>query len=99
MQAASPQKAELVWQDGPSLVTDIKYNSGANGGTISFTVGKESIRQGNALIAIKDSQNTILWSWHIWVTDEDVFRTVRVTNHQNVSYELMPVQLGWCEKK
>lgn len=94
-----PAKAELVWQDGPSLVTDIKYNSGANGGTISFTVGKESIRQGNALIAIKDSQNTILWSWHIWVTDEDVFRTVRVTNHQNVSYELMPVQLGWCEKE
>ena len=92
-----PAKAELVWQDAPSLVTDIKYNSGTNGGTISFTVNKGSIRQGNALIAIKDNQNTILWSWHIWVTDEDVYHTIKVTNHQNVSHNLMPVHLGWCE--
>ncbi len=81
----------------PSLVTDIKYNSGTNGGTISFKVDKENIRQGNALIAIKDSQNTILWSWHIWITDENIYHTIKVTNHQNVSHDLMPIHLGWCE--
>lgn len=92
-----PVKAELVWQDAPSLVTDIKYNSGTNGGTISFKVDKENIRQGNALIAIKDSQNTNLWSWHIWITDENIYHTIKVTNHQNVSHDLMPIHLGWCE--
>ena len=26
--------------------------------------------RGNALVVLKDSKNTILWSWHIWVVDD-----------------------------
>jgi uncharacterized protein (TIGR02145 family) len=29
----------------------------------------ESFRKGNAIIAAMDSDGTILWSWHIWLTD------------------------------
>lgn len=54
----TPTKAELVWQDAPSLITDIKYNGGKNGGNISFKVNQATIRQGNAVIAIKDGSNT-----------------------------------------
>lgn len=94
----TPAKAELIWQDAPSLVTEIQYNNvGADGGNISFKVDKESIRQGNAVIAVKDAGNTILWSWHIWVTDENIYNTFEVTNFQNVNYKFMPVNLGWCE--
>lgn len=92
-----PAKAELVWQDTPNLVTDITYNPGTNGGNISFKVDKEYIRQGNAVIAIKDASNAILWSWHIWVTDEAIDQTIEVTNYQQVKYKLMPVSLGWCD--
>lgn len=92
-----PAKAELVWQDAPNLVTDIKYNPGDNGGNISFKVDKEYIRQGNAIVAIKDASDAILWSWHIWVTDENIDRTIEVTNYQQVKYNLMPVSLGWCD--
>lgn len=92
-----PAKAELVWQDAPSLVSEIKYNTGSSGGNISFKVDKNTIQQGNAVIAIKDASNTTLWSWHIWVTDEDVNNTIEVTNYQQVKYKLMPVNLGWCE--
>lgn len=35
-------------------------------GYVYFKTGKE---EGNAVIAVKDAQGTILWSWHIWVTD------------------------------
>ena len=27
-------------------------------------------RKGNAVIAAKDSQRNIVWSWHIWLTDQ-----------------------------
>lgn len=92
----TPAKAELVWQDAPNLVTDIKYNN-TDGGTISFIVNKNTIQQGNAVIAIKDASNIVLWSWHIWVTDEDINKTIEVTNHQGYKYKFMSVNLGWCD--
>lgn len=92
-----PAKAELVWQDAPSLVSEIKYNAGSNGGNISFKVDQNTIQQGNAVIAVKDASGDVLWSWHIWVTDEDVDNVIEVTNHQNVEYSFMPVPLGWCD--
>ena len=93
----TPAKAELVWQDVMDLVTDIKDNAGSNGGNISFKVDRFSIQQGNAVIAIKDASNNVLWSWHIWVTDENIDNVIEVTNYQNVKYNIMPVNLGWCD--
>ncbi len=90
-----PAKAELVWQDAQDLVTNIKYN-GTGNGNVSFTVDRKTIRQGNAVIAIKDASATVLWSWHIWVTDEDISKTIEVTNYQKQKHKLMSVNLGWC---
>lgn len=92
----TPAKAELVWQDEPNLVTDIKYNNRGNG-NISFSVKKNTIRQGNAVIAIKDAGDNVLWSWHIWVTDEDINKTIEITSHQGYKYKMLPVNLGWCD--
>lgn len=91
-----PAKAELVWQDEPGLVTGIKYDDTGNG-RISFKVEKNTIRQGNAVIAIKDANGTVLWSWHIWVTDAYINNVIEVTNHQDYKYKFMPVNLGWCD--
>ena len=30
----------------------------------------ETFRKGNALIAVMDPEGTVLWSWHIWLTDK-----------------------------
>lgn len=38
-------------------------------GEIRFSTGTV---QGNAVIALKDPYGTILWSWHIWVCDEQI---------------------------
>ena len=93
----TPSKAELIWQDAPALLSAIKYHNATDGGYISFHVSDKTIRQGNALVAIKDAQGNILWSWHIWVTDRNIAQTVEVSNFKQKKYDFMPFTLGWCD--
>ena len=67
----SAQKAELLWQDVKGLVTDVRLTD--EGKALQFKVNKDVIEQGNAVVAIRDSERTIMWSWHIWVTDYDPY--------------------------
>ena len=98
-----PAKAELLWQDAPDLISNVQYNNSKMQqfvnpeNYISFQVHASTIRQGNAVIAIKDASDAILWSWHIWVTDENIGQTIEVTNHQSYKCKFMPVNLGWCD--
>ncbi len=45
-----------------NLISDLRYDCGI----ISFTASE---KEGNALIAAKDADGVILWSWHMWLTD------------------------------
>lgn len=89
--------AGLVWQDEQNLVNDIKYVKSEynNLGAIRFTIG-EQIKEGNAVIALKDPSGTIMWSWHIWVTALDLSKKITLTNHAGQQFDIMPVNLGWC---
>lgn len=74
----TPVRAEVLWETlGNTLsvndntgykvktgdvITDVNYS----GGYVSFRV-PAPMRNGNALIAVRNSSGTILWSWHIWV--------------------------------
>ena len=49
------------------LIAEVSYDSDKN--TIVFSTGAEFLK-GNAAIAAKDAEGTILWSWHIWMTDK-----------------------------
>ena len=60
----SGAKAQLIWEDSYGLITDLSISDNY----INFTVPQNSIVQGNAIIAIVNSDNKIMWSWHIWVT-------------------------------
>lgn len=79
-EGVTPVIMELLWNDTgkeryvavePTLIeknvvvdgnfTSVKY--------AVFNVPQETIMQGNAVIAVKDGSGTILWSWHIWITD------------------------------
>ena len=95
-------KAVLVWQDVPGLVTvDSAISGSGQNAYITFSVPSENITQGNALIALLvDDDNggipeTIAWSWHIWVTEEDLTQVKAGSN----SYMFAPVNIGWCERK
>ena len=82
----------LIWQDTKDLISNISYTGD---GYVHFSVDKATIHNGNAIIAVRDNSNTILWSWHIWVTEEDL-TPVEVTNYQGIKYNFMPINLGWC---
>ena len=81
----------LIWQDTKDLISNISYNANY----VSFEVKKETIHNGNAIIAVRNASNEILWSWHIWVTERDL-SSVEVENFQHKPYKFLPVNLGWC---
>ena len=85
--------AELLWQDAEGLITAV----GIIGDYLTLTVGKDAATQeGNAVIAAKDADDNIVWSWHIWVTKEtfaDASLTTVATGSHN--YSVTPVNLGW----
>ena len=91
--------ADLLWQDAKNLISYISLCD--NDKYIKFEITKENIEQGNAVIAVKDGSGYIMWSWHIWVTNKNVYETVpiktkalsgKTTEH---TYNFMPVPLGW----
>ena len=63
----------IIWESlGTSAVPDIfDLISGVcfkNGYLIFQT--STTFKEGNSVIAVKDQNGTILWSWHIWMTDK-----------------------------
>lgn len=65
--------AEVLWESyGTSktpVVGSLVSSVSVEGDMIVFDV-PEPYHEGNAVIAAKDACGTILWSWHIWLTDE-----------------------------
>lgn len=69
--------AELVWTDNSNGVANnsnikiIKAIRSTTNVNDSYVLVMPGIEPGNAVVAIKDASDKILWSWHIWVTDYD----------------------------
>lgn len=90
--------ALIVWQDSPDLVSDVKVDNGY----VCFRVSGETLNEGNAVIAVRNSEKTILWSWHIWVTHHDWSHPTLTTkstggeDKDNV-YTFAPCNLGYCD--
>ena len=87
--------AELVWATfnttvapvANELIKDISYNDGY----VYFSTG-DTYKEGNALVAIKDNSNNILWSWHLWFESDDL-ETLAQT-YPNSNYVMMDRNLG-----
>ena len=97
-QAGNLGKAFVLWQDSPSLVEDVRLSD--DGDFISFYVDKHTIAQGNTVIALTDgsSDGNIVWSWHIWVTNQDWnSKTVTLKDEEGHTYEMAPSVLGRCD--
>lgn len=65
--------AEILWESfgtdvAPSVGDLIKSVSYADGYIVFQTA--DTFKEGNAVIAVKDASGNILWSWHIWLTDQ-----------------------------
>ena len=86
--------ASIVWADETGLVTNLGVTGSGSNAYLTFQVPQAAIKQGNAVVAVKDAGGTIMWSWHLWVTTDDVLDLVPVTNHAGVVYKLSKETLG-----
>ena len=67
------KSAEVLWEsfgtnEEPNvgdLIEKVSYKDGY----VRFTTPKD-FKEGNAVVAVKNSKGTILWSWHIWCSAE-----------------------------
>lgn len=94
--SGTPKDATLVWSDGFYMFTDVHLE----GDYLVFTINKEYMQQANAIVAVRDASRTIMWSWHIWVTERDINQTHKVDDWNNgATYDMMSSNLGWVDGK
>ena len=58
-----PKGAKLVWQEVDGLISNVELKDG----NVRFEVAS---KDGNAVIAVTDASDNVLWSWHIWSAEE-----------------------------
>ena len=91
--------AVLVWSDGFYLFKDIKLSDDKK--YLIFTIDPDYMQQANGVLAVRDANDDIMWSWHIWVTERNVYETIAVKDYtnNNITYGMMPCNLGWVDGK
>ena len=88
-------QADIVWTDQSGIVDGLSVtNSGANS-YVNFHVPADKIKNGNAVIAVKNASGTVMWSWHLWFIHDDALNTVTCTNFQGHEYKFTQETLGW----
>ncbi len=71
--AGNIKSVEVLWESFGTevmpnvgdIITNVRYNNGY----ISFNTPEE-FKEGNAVIAAKNSKGMVLWSWHMWCAKE-----------------------------
>ena len=92
-------QASIVWTDQSGLVDGLSVtNNGANS-YVNFHVPADKIKNGNAVIAVKNASGTVMWSWHLWFDHSDVLNTVACTNYQGNVYNFTKQTLGFAYRK
>jgi hypothetical protein len=98
----NPASAVLLWSDVPNLVTNVSLHTKSTGGEyyVDFDISSTTIEPGNAVLAIRNSSGTIMWSWHIWVTpwaDSDTFTADASRNASMGQQKYLKVPLGYVQ--
>lgn len=81
-----PVSASLVWQTQQGSIDFVELSFADDKPLIVFEVSKA---EGNAIIAACDDSGNILWSWHIWMPQEEISSFTTDTG-----YEVMNMNLG-----
>lgn len=92
--------AVLVWSDGFFMFKEIHLDASKQ--NLVFTIDPDYMQQANAVLAVRDANNRIMWSWHIWVTERPVYTQRHILQdlrNSSNTYELMQCNLGWVDGK
>ena len=88
----TPSSVEVSFQTANGLIKDLGTVAGGDCGYAKFTIESIPTGGGYAVISAKTSGGVIIWSWNIWLYPDDLTE-IEVTNHGNVKYKMLPVNL------
>jgi len=82
----------VVWQDQPNLIRNTSLR--INNNFVEFEVKASDIHNGNAVIAVKNNEGTVMWSWHLWFAQSNALDAIPVENNDRVVYKFTRNTLG-----
>jgi hypothetical protein len=93
-------KAKIIWQDGNQVSNNLKIEKS----NLVFTVDKNHIKNGNAVVAVTNNQGVVIWSWHLWFTSPEALNTTRLEKGTNTINVVAKEPLGlayvkWLQSK
>ena len=90
-------KASIVWTDQSGIIeaSSLGIEGSGTNAFVHFRVPQDKIKNGNAVIAVKNASGTVMWSWHLWFIHDDALNTVTCTNFQGYKYKFTQETLGW----
>lgn len=96
IQNASDQatKAEVIWEDCQDIVTAPAVTGSGADSYLTFTIKKENLQNGNAVVAVTNATGKVMWSWHLWFTPKSSLKKIAVTSDGS-EYKFMTDNLGW----
>ena len=92
-------QAAIVWTDQSGLVDGLTVTGSGANSYVNFHVPADKIKNGNAVIAVKNASGTVMWSWHLWFDHSDVLNTIACTNYQGMVYNFTKQTLGFAYRK
>ena len=93
--AARPAtQAEVIWSDVAGVVTNATVTGSGQSSFLEFTVNKNQLVNGNAVIAVKNASGTVMWSWHLWFTPKSSLDKIAMTS-DGQTYNFTSDNLGW----
>lgn len=90
-------QASIVWTDQSGIIeaSSLGIEGSGTNAFVHFRVPQDKIKNGNAVIAVKNASGTVMWSWHLWFIHDDALNTVTCTNFQGHKYKFTQETLGW----
>lgn len=90
----------LVWSDAFYMFKGVKISDDKK--YLIFSIDENFLQQANAIVAVRDAAGTIMWSWHIWVTEKNLNDVISLQDGEDGrknAYQMMPAILGWVDGK
>lgn len=75
-----PVSADILWESQLGLITDVELKFEY----VRFKVPNPQAK-GNAVIAVYDKNDKVLWSWHIWLTSSPSEQSFTIDDH-NITF-------------
>lgn len=97
-EGCTPVDVELSMCDTKDVFGNFRLVNGDDCTHVEFEVLNVPKTGANGVVSIIDANGDAIWSWHIWVWEDDL-TPVTITNATSVNYEILPVNLAskWDE--